>query len=116
MLRLRFIPGVLVGLLIGLPLGALLAQRFLALHAADGAASVSQLQDLTARLERADREKEALNRQLDEFRVMAERMTASFSELERRFKGLEADVHHGEVASPESTPSPSVASDATPAS
>jgi chromosome segregation ATPase len=102
MLRMRFFPGLLVGLLIGLPLGAILA-----LHL-QSSASTSEIPDLKARLERSEREKEGLNRQLGEFQATAERMTTSFAELERRFKGLEDELHAREV-SPAATLAPSPA-------
>ncbi|HVN85142.1 MAG TPA: hypothetical protein VMW17_09880 [Candidatus Binatia bacterium] len=109
MRRQGFLPGLIVGLAIGLAAGLVVALQF-----ESSTGDAARVQDLTARLDRAERDKAALNRQLDEFRVTAERMTKSFSDLERRFKALEDDVHHGEVPTIAAAPSQTPGNDSTP--
>jgi len=106
MLRLRFLPGLIVGLLLGLPLGAIVTALLLPARHAESAATSLQVEQLSRRLEQAEQDKQALNRQLDEFRTMADRMTASFTELERRFKTLEEEMQAREAAAPSPTSMP----------
>ena len=106
MLRLRFLPGLIVGLLLGLPLGAIATALLLPARHAESAATSLQVEQLSRRLEQAEQDKQALNRQLDEFRTMADRMTASFTELERRFKTLEEEMQAREAAAPSPTSMP----------
>jgi septal ring factor EnvC (AmiA/AmiB activator) len=106
MLRLRFFPGLVVGLLLGLPLGAIVAVMLFPSHS-DTGATTAEIVELSRRLADAQRDKESLNRQIDEFRTLAERMTASFSELERRFKTMEDELGHGGQVPPTATIAPS---------
>jgi septal ring factor EnvC (AmiA/AmiB activator) len=106
MLRLRFLPGLIVGLLLGLPLGAIVTALLLPARHVESAATSLEVEQLSRRLERAEQDKQALNRQLDEFRTMADRMTASFTELERRFKTLEEEMQAREAAAPSPTSMP----------
>ena len=48
------------------------------------------VQDLERKLADAERQRDALNRQLEDVVARAGRMEASFSELERRFRAMES--------------------------
>jgi TolA-binding protein len=98
MLRLRFLPGLLVGLLLGLPLGAVVAILLLPQRPSTSGATSPEVQELQRRLERAEHDRDELTHQVDNFRVMAERMTTSFSDLERRFNTLEGEMQASEHA------------------
>ncbi len=100
MLRLRFLPGLIVGLLVGLPLGAIVAVLAFPPSRGESAATAVEIQQLSRRLEQAEQDKQALNRQLDDFRKMAERMTASFTDLTQRFNSLEKEMRAAEQAPP----------------
>src|SRR3990172_7782719 len=98
MLRLRFLPGLLLGLVVGLPAGILLAVLLgLPQGSAPPIAAPSQIQDLTRKLEQANEAKERADRQLEQFQKLAEQMTVSFNNLERRFKSLEEEQRGREV-------------------
>lgn len=87
--RRRFLPGLFVGLLIGVPLGAAVTAVLLPPGAGGSAVTPLELQDLRRRLETVQEDRDSLRRQVDEFAGLAERMGASFRDLERRFKVLE---------------------------
>jgi uncharacterized coiled-coil protein SlyX len=106
MLRLRFLPGLIVGLLLGLPLGAIVTAVLLPSRQDQSATTSLEVERLSRRLERAEQDKQALNHQVDEFRTMADRMTASFTDLERRFKALEGEMQGREASSPGPTDTP----------
>ena len=50
-----------------------------------------------------EQEREALRQQVDQFRDLADRMTASFNELERRFKALDEEMR-ARGAAPQQSP------------
>ena len=90
MLRLRFTSGLILGLVLGVPAGALIGLLVLPSRPTDSNAATSlQVQELTRRLEAAKDDKQRVDRQLEEFQRLAEQMTASFNSLEQRFKSLE---------------------------
>jgi TolA-binding protein len=92
MLRLRFLPGLLLGLVIGLPAGILITLLLTPPQSGGQPATVSsQIQDLTRKLELANEAKERADRQLEQFQKLAEQMTTSFNSLEQRFKLLEEE-------------------------
>lgn len=89
--RMRFLPGLVLGLIAGLFLGAA-AATFILPPRSENSVTPVQLEQLTRQLESTQREREALVRQVDDFRGLADRMTASFMELERRFKAMEEEL------------------------
>jgi hypothetical protein len=92
MLRLRFLPGLILGLVIGLPVGIGLGVLALAPHGTEQKAGDSSLvQDLTRKLEAAKEERDRADRQMEQFQKLADQMTASFNNLEMRFKLLEEE-------------------------
>src|SRR5512139_1827691 len=92
MLRLRFLPGLILGVLIGLPAGITIALFVLPPRALEQNASTSPLvQDLTRKLDAAREARERADRQIEQFQKLAEQMTASFNNLETRFKALEEE-------------------------
>lgn len=89
MLRLRFSTGLLLGLLAGLPAGALIALLAFPRTAADSAGTTSlQVQDLTRKLETANVDRSRVDEQLEQFKKLADQMTANFNNLEVRFRAL----------------------------
>jgi uncharacterized membrane protein len=94
MLRLRFVPGLILGLVIGVPLGGLLAVLLRPAPASDTAAATSAVvQELTRKLEAAREDKLRVDQQLEQFTKLANQMTAGFNALQRRFKALEEEGH-----------------------
>jgi TolA-binding protein len=92
MLRLRFLPGLILGLLVGLPVGIGIGILALAPHGTEQSAGASSLvQDLTRKLEAAKEARDRADRQLEQFQKVADQMTASFNNLEMRFKLLEEE-------------------------
>lgn len=92
MLRLRFLPGLILGLVLGIPAGLLLGMLTWAPRGTAEPAAVSlQVQELTRKLEAATEAKERAERQFEQFQKLAEQMTASFNDLERRFKAMEEE-------------------------
>jgi hypothetical protein len=92
MLRLRFLPGLILGLLVGLPVGIGVGVLALAPHGSEQNVGASSLvQDLTHKLETAKEERDRADRQLEQFQKLADQMTTSFSNLEMRFKLLEEE-------------------------
>jgi hypothetical protein len=94
MLRLRFGSGVILGLVLGIPAGAVIALLLLpgsspTDHAAT--ATALQVQELTRKLETAKDDRQRVDTQLEQFQKLAEQMTASFNNLEQRFKALQED-------------------------
>jgi gas vesicle protein len=90
MLRFRFSSGVLLGLIVGVPAGALCVL----LIAPGGAHEPNrqtqlQVEELTRRLESAKEEREQADKQLERFQKLAEQMTTTFNTLEARFRALE---------------------------
>jgi len=100
MLRLRFLPGLILGLLVGLPAGVGIGILALAPHGTEQNAGASSLvQDLTRKLETAKEERDRADRQLEQFQKLADQMTTSFNNLEIRFKLLEEEqrVHDAQA-------------------
>lgn len=98
MLRLRFLPGLVVGLLFGLPAGIVVGILVLAPHGAEQSVGASSMvQDLTGKLEAAKEARDRADRQLEQFQKLADQMTASFNNLEMRFKLLEEEQRVREV-------------------
>jgi TolA-binding protein len=90
MLRLRFTSGLALGLVLGVPLGALIALLLTPPAPSDTATATSlQVLELTRKLQVANEARERMERQLQQFAGLAEQMTASFNSLEMRFKALE---------------------------
>jgi len=111
MLRLRFLPGLILGLLVGLPVGIGVGVLALAPHGREQNAGASSLvQDLTHKLEAAKEERDRADRQLEQFQKLADQMTASFNNLEMRFKLLEEEQHvrdvQAQAAIPARAPAP----------
>jgi hypothetical protein len=104
MLRMRFLPGLLVGLVLGLPLGVISA-LWLVSGDETAARHAGEIDDLSRRLERAEKDKERMNRQLEDFGGLAERMAKSFEDLERRFRALQEQQHAPAPPPPLPTPS-----------
>ena len=115
MLRLRFIPGLSLGLALGVPAGALIALLVFPQRPAEQNATTSlQAQELSHRLDLANEDKQRMNRQLEQFGKLADQMTASFNSLEQRFKALEEeqrvrDVRAAQPAPPPAPPQPAPA-------
>lgn len=81
-----------MGLLIGLPAGIFIALLLPSPQSGGQPLAVpSQIHDLTRKLELATEAKERADRQLEQFQKLAEQMTTSFNNLERRFKLLEEE-------------------------
>jgi TolA-binding protein len=98
MLRLRFLPGLILGLVFGLPAGVIVGVLVLAPHGAEQSAGASSMvQDLTRKLEAAKEARERADRQLEQFQKLADQMTASFNNLEMRFKLLEEELRVRQV-------------------
>jgi TolA-binding protein len=98
MLRLRFLPGLILGLLFGLPAGIVVGVLVLAPHGTEQSVGASStIQDLTRKLEAAKEARDRADRQLEQFQKLADQMTASFNSLELRFKLLEEQQHVREV-------------------
>ena len=97
MLRLRFLPGLILGLVLGLPAGVLIGMLTLSPRGtSDPTATSLHVQELTRKLDAANEAKERAERQFEQFQKLAEQMTASFNELERRFKALEEEQRRRE--------------------
>ncbi len=101
MLRWRFSTGLLLGLAVGLPAGALIA--LLLQPPVRGHEEVElQLRQLARELEREKEARARADRQLEQFTEFAERMTVSFQKLEQRFAQLaEAAAATPTASSPE---------------
>jgi TolA-binding protein len=98
MLRLRFLPGLILGLMFGLPAGIVVGILVLAPHGTEQSAGASSMvQDLSRKLEAAKEARDRADRQLEQFQKLADQMTASFNNLEMRFKLLEEEQHVREV-------------------
>ena len=92
MLRLRFAPGLILGLLLGLPSGVLIAILALPPTSAEhGNAAAIQIEELNRKLETAREDRQRVDRQLEQFQKLAEQMTTTFNNLETRFKLLEEE-------------------------
>ncbi|MBI4515876.1 MAG: hypothetical protein HY699_08690 [Deltaproteobacteria bacterium] len=102
--RWRFLPGLLLGLILGLPLGAIIALFGMPPCNTDSSVAALQVGELSRRLVETQRDKEDLGRQLEEFRTLAERMTTSFRELERRFTAMEEEMRRREQPASSSAP------------
>jgi TolA-binding protein len=111
MLRLRFLPGLILGLLVGLPVGIGVGVLTLAPHGSEQNVGASPLvQDLTRKLEAAKDERDRADRQLEQFQKLADQMTKSFNNLEMRFKLLEEEQRvrdaQAQAAIPARAPAP----------
>lgn len=94
MLRLRFGSGAILGLVLGIPAGAVIALLLLpGSSPTDQAATATalQVQELTRKLETAKDDRQRVDKQLEQFQKLAEQMTTSFNNLEQRFKALQED-------------------------
>lgn len=92
MRRLRFSSGLILGLVLGIPAGLLTGVLLVPPRTPDQTVATSlQVQELTHRLEAAQEEKQRVDRQLEQFEKLADQMTASFRNLEQRFKALEEE-------------------------
>ena len=91
MLRFRFSSGLILGLLLGVPGGALLGLLALPQHIDQAPATSARIQELTRRLETAEEDKRRMDRQLEQFQQLTVQMTASFNSLEQRFRALEEE-------------------------
>lgn len=99
MLRLRFGSGVILGLVLGILAGAVIA--FLLSPAppvTEPGATALQVQELTRKLEAAKDDRERRDKQLEQFQKLAEQMTASFNNLDQRFKALQEELRLQEAA------------------
>lgn len=106
MLRWRFGSGVVLGLVLGIPLGAILVS-LLAPPPDQNARLEFEVRELTRKLEAANEARVRADRQLEEFQKLADQMTRSFENLERRFRELEAQLSETQTALPAApTPSP----------
>lgn len=125
MLRLRFLPGLVIGLLLGLAAGVAVGVLVLAPYSPEQGGTSLQVQELTRRLETAKEDRQRVERQLEQFQKLAEQMTASFNSLEMRFKLLEEQQRMRDArdiqaaaqahAAPPSPSAPAVAPTHTPA-
>ncbi|MFI4981597.1 MAG: hypothetical protein ACHQIO_14720 [Nevskiales bacterium] len=104
MLRLRFLPGLIVGFLIGIAAGTVIGFMVLPPQAAEQHSTSAQVQDLSRRLEAAQADRERADRQLEQFQKLADQMTASFNSLETRFKLLEEEQRVQAAAPPAAAP------------
>jgi small-conductance mechanosensitive channel len=89
--QLRPLTGVLLGFVLGVLSGVLLAggRGSGSGNQADPAA-LRQIEELTKRLQIAQEERDQADRQLERFQRLAEQMTSTFKNLEARFAALEA--------------------------
>jgi hypothetical protein len=97
--------GLIAGLLIGFVLGYWVAP---ALMAPAGGGS-SEVEKLRHQLESERRERAGLERNLEDFGTIAERMTGAFEALEQRFRALEERLREAspaEIGSVPTAPSP----------
>lgn len=73
MLRLRFLPGLILGLIVGLAAGIVVVLLTLPPRGADLPAPLpSQVQELTRKLEAASESRERADRQFEQFQKLAE--------------------------------------------
>lgn len=86
MLNSLFVRGLLLGLLVGFVVGHFVSS---AAPPTPGSAS-AEVDRLRHQLEAARRERDGLERNIEEFRGVADKMTEAFNDLERRFKTLAA--------------------------
>jgi uncharacterized membrane-anchored protein YhcB (DUF1043 family) len=91
MLRWRFSSGLILGLVLGIPTGALLASALLPRPPADTRLQF-EVRELTRRLEMANEARARAEKQMEDFAKLADQMTKSFENLERRFHELEAEL------------------------
>ncbi|GIW43607.1 MAG: hypothetical protein KatS3mg077_0889 [Candidatus Binatia bacterium] len=103
MLRWRFSSGLILGLILGIPTGALLASALLPNPPADTRLQF-EVRELTRRLEMANEARARAEKQMEEFSKLADQMTKSFENLERRFQELEAEL--ASVKPPSAAPRP----------
>jgi len=89
--RFRFLPGLILGFLIGIVVGAMLPTVIFP-PAQEPSLTSLKVQELTRELDASRRERDALNRQINEFQALANQMTAAFTDLERRFRALEEEM------------------------
>src|SRR6185436_14300633 len=93
-----FIRGLLLGVLVGFVVGHFVTSAVPPPPGSGGA----EVERLRHQLETARHERDALEKNIEEFRVVAEKMTEAFNDLERRFRALEALP----VPSGDATPAP----------
>ena len=107
MLRMRFSSGLLIGLLVGVPAGSLIALLLTpaATPPPPSQATMLQVEELTRRLESAQEERARADRQLERFQQLSEQMTTTFNTLEARFKALEQAERARQASLPDGPPS-----------
>jgi len=99
MLRLRFSSGVILGLVLGIMAGGVIAVLLTpAPPPTDQGAMALQVQELTRKLEAARDDRQRVDKQLEQFQKLAEQMTASFNNLDQRFKALQEEQRLQETA------------------
>jgi hypothetical protein len=110
MLRLRFAPGLILGLLFGLPAGIVIGLMLVpAARTVDPNSGMGQqVQELTRKLDAAREDKERTEKQFEQFQKLAEQMTASFGNLEQRFLLLEEEQRLRDARAPTPVPPASV--------
>jgi gas vesicle protein len=114
MLRLRFGSGVILGLVLGIPAGALIALLLApAPPPTDRTATALQVQELTRRLEAAKEDRQRADKQIEQFQKLAEQMTTTFNNLEQRFTALQ-EAQRAQEARAAQAPPPTAPAAATP--
>ncbi len=111
MLRFRFGSGLILGLVLGIPAGAVIALLLAPAPSATdrgAAATTLQVQELTRKLEAARDDRQRADTQLEQFQKLAEQMTASFNNLEQRFKALQEEQRLQEAQAQHPAPPPPV--------
>jgi hypothetical protein len=80
-----FFRGLLLGLLVGFVVGNFLTSA----APSPPGSGTAEVERLRHQLESSRRERDALEKNLDDFRIVAEKMTVAFENLEKRFRALE---------------------------
>ncbi|MCX8072730.1 MAG: hypothetical protein N3C12_09800 [Candidatus Binatia bacterium] len=96
MLRWRFSSGIILGLVLGIPFGAILSTILAPPPQADARLQF-EVRELTRQLEAANEARARAEKQLEEFTKLADQMTKSFEKLEQRFRELEAEVASAKI-------------------
>ena len=91
--------GLLLGLLVGFVVGHFVG----AASPPPPGSGNAEVERLRHQLESARRERDGLEKNLEDFREVADKMRAAFSDLEKRFRGLEGRLSDDAGPAPEST-------------
>jgi TolA-binding protein len=112
----RFTSGLALGLVLGLPAGALVVRLVAPSQTADSSAVTSpEVELLTRKLEAANEDRQRKEEQIAQFQKLAEQMTASFNNLEQRFKALEEErVRAARLADQQGAATPTIPTPAAP--